>query len=424
MLLSLCISAEAQEFFNLTAAQVKIDSLLPVFTWQKALGPHYADSVYTVSIEYPEFIEMSKADIRRYQDVSGVPLPELPVVTQHVGVARKQGILDVSLVPLAFRNGRYYKLVSFKLNVQATSKSSHRSSTRAGSGDERYAAHSVLKEGVWAKVRVSESGIYQLTDALLRKAGFSDASKVKVYGYGGALQPESLTGDYLKETDDLQEVPVCLVNGKRFFYAVGSVTWESPEAVTRQRNPYSNYGHYFLTETEEPPLYISKDDFLATYYPLAPDYHVLYEVDDYAWYHGGRNLFDKTLYKVGTPQIYRLPASGTTGTLSVALTYDGSFEATVAVNDSVVGTISRNVSLDTYTEAAETVVDFQLLNCLKAENTIKITQLSGANLRLDYLSFRLNTPKPMPDLETASFPEPEYLYHITNQDYHQTVLQI
>ena len=418
MLLSLCISAEAQEFFNLTAAQVKIDSLLPVFTWQKALGPHYADSVYTVSIEYPEFIEMSKADVRRYQDVSGVPLPELPVVTQHVGVARKQGILDVSLVPLAFRDGRYYKLVSFKLNVQATSKSSHRSSTRAGSGDERYAAHSVLKEGVWAKIRVPESGIYQLTDALLRKAGFSDASKVKVYGYGGALQPESLTGDYLKETDDLQEVPVCLVNGKRFFYAVGSVTWESPEAVTRQRNPYSNYGHYFLTENEEPPLYMSKDDFVAAYYPSASDYHVLYEVDDYAWYHGGRNLFDKTLFKMGTPQIYRLPASGTTGTLSVALTYDGSFEATVAVNDSVVGTISRNVSLDTYTEAAETVVDFQLLNCLKAENTIKITQLSGANLRLDYLSFRLNTPKPMPDLETASFPEPEYLYHITNQDYH------
>ena len=92
MLLSLCISAEAQEFFNLTAAQVKIDSLLPVFTWQTTLGPHYADSVYTVSIEYPEFIEMSKADVRRYQNVSGVPLPELPVVTQHVGVARKQGM--------------------------------------------------------------------------------------------------------------------------------------------------------------------------------------------------------------------------------------------------------------------------------------------------------------------------------------------
>lgn len=402
----------------MTAAQVRIDSLLPVFTWQKALGPHYADSVYTVSIEYPEFIEMSKADIRRYQMISGAPLPELPVVTQHVGIARKLGMLDVSLVPLVFRNGKYLKLVSFKLNVQAVAKNAVRSHTRAGSADGRYADHSVLKEGVWAKIGVAESGIYQLTDALLKKAGFSDPSKVKVYGYGGALQPESLTGDYLMETDDLQEVPLCVVDGKRFFYAVGPVTWESPESLVRRRNPYSSYGCYFLTENDEPPLTMSKEDFTAAYYPSAADYHTLYEVDDYAWYHGGRNLFDKTLYKVGTPQTYTLSASGTTGTLSVALTYDGSFEASVAVNDSVIGTISRNVSLDTYTEAAETVVDYQLTDCLEAENTIKITQISGANLRLDYLSLRLDTPKPLPDLETATFPEPTYFYHITNQDYH------
>ena len=415
--LSLYISAGAQEFFNLTAAQVRIDSLLPVFTWQKSLGTFYADSVYAVSIEYPEFIEMSKADIRRYQSISGAPLPALPVVTQHVGVARKQGVLDVSLVPLVFRNGKYLKLVSFKLNVQATAKNAIRSHTRVGGVEARYADHSVLKEGVWAKIRVPESGIYELTGALLKKAGFSDASKVKVYGYGGALQPESLTGDYLMETDDLKEVPVCVVNGKRLFYAVGPVTWESAETLVRQRNPYSSYGYYFLTENDEPPLSINKDDFVAAHYPSASDYHTLYEVDDYAWYHGGRNLFDKTLYKVGTPQTYTLAASGTTGTLSVALTYDGSFEATVTVNDSEIGTISRNVSLDAYTEAAETVVDYQLEDLL-AENTIKITQLSGANLRLDYLSLRLDTPKPLPDLETASFPEPEYIYHITNQDYH------
>ena len=69
------LTTEAQAIFDLTASQVKIDSLLPVFTWQKPLGPHYADSVYTVSIVYPEFINMSEADIRRYQEISGVPLP-------------------------------------------------------------------------------------------------------------------------------------------------------------------------------------------------------------------------------------------------------------------------------------------------------------------------------------------------------------
>ena len=81
----------------------------------------------------------------------------------------------------------------------------------------RYAEHSVLREGNWAKIRVSESGFYQLSDALIKKAGFSDASRVKIYGYGGALQPEKLTGDYLTNTDDLQEVPNSTIGGKRAF---------------------------------------------------------------------------------------------------------------------------------------------------------------------------------------------------------------
>ena len=85
VLLTLCQTAGAQEFFNLTAQQVRIDSLLPVFTWQKSLGTNYADSVYKVSIEYPEFIDMHESDIRRYLKISGQPLPEMPVVSQTVG---------------------------------------------------------------------------------------------------------------------------------------------------------------------------------------------------------------------------------------------------------------------------------------------------------------------------------------------------
>ena len=73
--------------------------------------------------------------------------------------------------------------------------------------ESRYAEHSVLQTGSWAKIRIPSSGIYQLTSSLIRSCGFSDPAKVKIYGYGGALQPESLTGDYLIATDDLKEVP-------------------------------------------------------------------------------------------------------------------------------------------------------------------------------------------------------------------------
>ena len=426
VLLSLFSSVRAQEFFCLTADEVRIDSLLPVFTYQKPLGSHYADSVWHVSIEYPLFEDMSAADIRRYQQISGEPLSSWPEISQTIGVARRQGMLEVSFVPLVFRDGKFQKLVEFKLNVEAIptpnpSRGEGSLDTSAG-GESRYAAHSVLQSGTWAKIRIPESGFYQLTDAFVKKAGFSDPSKVKIYGYGGALQPEKLTGDYLTETDDLQELPTCIIDGRRVFYGVGPVNWESATDTKRIRNPYSDYGYYFLTEvssdTLEAPTYVDQEDFVAAHYPTANDYHSLYEVDDYAWYHGGRNLFDKTLYTLGTPRRYSLQANGENGTLSVALSYNDSFAATVAVNDSVIGTVSKTVKLDSYTEAEETVWNFNLDNLKGGANEIAITQTSGGNLRLDYLSLTLETPKAMTDLQASDLPVPEYLYHIMNQDHH------
>ena len=97
VIFGLAVSVSAQDFFNLTAEEVRIDSVLPYFHFEKDLGECYADSVYEVSIEYPEFIDMAEADVLRYQEISGEPLAAMPVVRQHIGVAQKRGRLDVSL---------------------------------------------------------------------------------------------------------------------------------------------------------------------------------------------------------------------------------------------------------------------------------------------------------------------------------------
>ena len=275
----------------------------------------------------------------------------------------------------------------------------------------RYAEHSVLREGNWAKISVAESGFYELTDELVRKAGFSDASKVKIYGYGGALQPERLTGDYLTATDDLKELPTCTMNGKRVFYGVGPVNWYNKESLARTRNPYADYGYYFLTESEDEPLTTDSATLVGQHYPANHDYHQLYEVDNYAWYHGGRNLFDKTLYTIGTPQTYKLKATGSTGRIGIALTADADYEATISVNDSVIATISKKITLDSYTKADEQLWQYDLQN-LKAENTISITQTAGGNLRLDYIDLQHAEPAPI------TIGEPAYVYRITNQDHH------
>ena len=235
---------------------MKIDSRLPHFSHSFALGDQYANSSYSVSILYPEFIDMTSADIARYRQLSDAPLPALPHVRQRLALDRKKGLLEVDFCPLVFRDGKYQILVSFMLRLETQPrKQSLRHAavqTRAG-GSSRYTSHSVLASGKWAKIRVPASGVYRLTDDLIRKAGFTDINKVKVYGYGGRLQNEKLVAEELVATDDLKEVPTCWVDGRRLFYAYGSVSWDSNTATRRTRNPYSDYGYYFLTQTDDTP---------------------------------------------------------------------------------------------------------------------------------------------------------------------------
>ena len=412
-----CLSASAQRFFNLTAQEVKIDSLLPVFHCAVPVGVGYADSTYTVSIEYPEFIPMSDDDVARYQQLSGKPLGPLPAINQSFSVSRRQGTLHVSFVPLVCRNGSYQKLVSFMVKVQSAARSRTRRATQAS---ERYAASSVLKSGNWAKISVPSTGIYQLTPELIRQAGFSDLSKVKVYGYGGARQPELLTADYLSATDDLQQVPLCEVNGKRLFYAVGPVSWS--DSYTRVRNPYSTVGCYFLTENDDAVETIGSEEFRAAHYPGADDYCGLYEVDNYAWYPGGCNLYESKVLTNGSRNTYTVASTGTgtNGQLTVSISgYTTVSGGSVAVflNDEQVGTLTIPSS-GSYDAMRTDIKTFTVAN-LQASNEIALVPNANAGtVRLDYIATYCTSPKAFPDLASQQFPVPDYVYNISNQDHH------
>ena len=410
------VTTSAQDFYNLTAAEVKIDSVLPFFSRVYDLDAHYADSAYSVTIAYPEFIDMSEADIERYHKISSSPLPELPIIEQYIGVSRKQASLHVGFVPLVYRDGKYQKLVSFKLKLQATPVNKRHAMMRSAT-EKRYADHSVLASGQWAKISVPETGIYQITDALVRQAGFSDINKVKVYGYGGALQPDVLTGDYLVSTDDLKEVPQCIVNGKRLFHAIGPVGWRSATATERTRNFYADYGCYFLTQTDDAPLTVDSLTFADSFYPTTNDFHTLHEVDNFAWYHSGRNLSESTLLTTSGVS-YELPSHTTSAQLTVKLTSDNVFEVEVLLNGASVGVITNTSELPSYTKAMELTKTFALDGILKETNNLTLRLKYGAAVRLDYLCLTHPTPVAMPSLTHTSFKAPSFVYRITNQDHH------
>ena len=47
---------------------------------------------------------------------------------------------------------------------------------------EHYAEHSVLSSGKWYKISVTQSGIHEISYSQLKNWGFSDPSRVRIYG--------------------------------------------------------------------------------------------------------------------------------------------------------------------------------------------------------------------------------------------------
>lgn len=408
----------AQErFVYLTTQDVQIDSVIPHVGYNMSLPANYQDSLYTVSLAYPEYIDMSPSDIQKYKHLSDEVLPAIPQLETTIVFDRKNPILKTSFVPLAIVNGKYKWVVSFMLKIEAspanTSKAKSISGTRSTA---TYAEHSVLATGNWAKIRVNDTGVFELTDAVIKKAGFTNLNKVKIYGYGGNLQPESLNSTYLSNTDDLKEVEQCIVGGKHLFYGKGPVSWANATATTRTRNPYSDYGYYFITQSDEDVLTVDSATFVSKFYHSNEDYHSLYEQDGFAWYFGGRNLVDKHAINEGATETYTIKndTGSKSGRIYVNVSAGVATTVQLALNDSIIGTLSMSVG---EYDMGSSTSKYVTVGSLKAENTVKIKTLKGGPTRLDYISIAYTSPRENYQLATSP-PAAEYVHNITNQDHH------
>lgn len=124
--------------------------------------------------------------------------------------------------------------------------------TAAASQAADYAASSVLSSGKWVKIKVDDTGIYQLTQSTLSGWGFNDISKVKIFGYGGAAISEKMGDGYV---DDLPQVPVLRQGNKILFYAQGNVSWQRTTngqlRYQQSQHPYATAAYYFVTDRDD-----------------------------------------------------------------------------------------------------------------------------------------------------------------------------
>lgn len=115
----------------------------------------------------------------------------------------------------------------------------------------RYAKSSKLSSGTWAKIKVSKSGMQYVSDTQLKSMGFSDPSKVNVYGFGGRQISENLTED---QPDDLPLLPSVKVSNGLIFFGVDHILWEPSSGrnsnYTHTMQPYAEASYYFLSDID------------------------------------------------------------------------------------------------------------------------------------------------------------------------------
>ena len=126
------------EITNLNWEELKIDSVLPVYTEVVPLQADYALYNFSVAIEYPEYAPLTQKETEDALKFDSLITERLNVET-HVGVSRGEGMLDIAFVPIIRRGSSYLKLVSAQIVITSTPKRQVRKAPTNKA--ERYAAH-------------------------------------------------------------------------------------------------------------------------------------------------------------------------------------------------------------------------------------------------------------------------------------------
>lgn len=375
-------------FTTLDWEELRMDSVLPVYSEVIPLESDYRLHDYTVKVEYPEYVPVT-AQEKKVIDQHAEQVSDYLNIESYVGVQRRHGMMDVSFVPIIRRDGKYLKLKSGRIVITAKPKArqANRVSAKA---TERYAAHSVLSEGKWVKISIKEDGIYSLTRTSLKKMGFQNPEKVHLYGYGGHRQNEVIDAD--SDFDDLEEVPLFKQNSNTWlFWGNGLLHWEGSQRV---RNHYANAACYFLTEGEEsseietvPSASGSVAQTYSTYTA-----NVLHEKDEFAWFSGGSNLYENTNYANSNSHTYSLTTPFSAGNEVLTVAFSAGAETATTLQTTVNGTTQSATlnlaALAKYIYGTAGTKSYDVHSLAKEDKmwSVKLTSTAGNDARLDYLA--------------------------------------
>lgn len=173
------------------------------------------------------------------------------------GYSKTGSSLSYCFTPFYRENGQLYRVTSYQLELLKGARKADFSPIRR----KQQIANSVLSNGSWHKLRISESGMYKITATYLDNNGMSDGdvftNDIRILANDHATLPEELNQ---ARTIDLQERAFKMVdnngdglfNGSDYllFYAYGPHDWvynESNDRFDYQKNIYREYNYVFIS---------------------------------------------------------------------------------------------------------------------------------------------------------------------------------
>ena len=192
-------------------------------------------------------------------------------------------------------------------------------------GIHSYAERSVLADGHWVKIRVSESGVCRMSFSELRSAGL-DPSQVRVFGYGGAQKEQDFSKPNI---DDLPQVPVYVGEDYILFYVQGPISWTyNGSRFAHTRNTYSDFGYYLLSDDAGDMLLFPEAEAVSGS-PTDVTYYSYYQVQD----EDSVNLIDRTGVSGGGRTFYGEQfAAGQTRTFTFSTPYANGDNSSVYID--------------------------------------------------------------------------------------------
>lgn len=387
---------ERDVFTQLDWEELKIDSMLHYYTEVVPLETDYRLYDYQVSLDYPQYVPLTKAETKIAKQYDA-QLSDSIVVQSYVGVQRRKGMLDIAFLPVIKKDGKYQKLLSARISIKATPKNlPKRAASRASS---RYASTSRLAEGKWERIKITSDGMYCLTRQALLDMGFAHPENVHLYGYGGHRLPEKITE--ISHYDDLPEVPL-YYNAQRdvwLFWGNGLMYWNGN---TRVLNHYANAAFYFLHEESTPSSIPVKpyEQLSVTRTESFVTDHELYEKDEFAWVAYGRNLYEANNYALNNNVSYSLQSyqAQDNEVLEIAFsafTSKTASRVTPTVNASTLGAFSVSAS-GKYDHAVVGIRTYDVHSYKSASNPdswkISLGLTTGVEGHLDYLALHYRRP--------------------------------